>query len=50
MSGTRVRPAALPDSTGHFGRFGSRLTRSRSPIQESIPFGLFGLFLPFGPC
>ncbi|HEX6080556.1 MAG TPA: tryptophan synthase subunit beta [Methylomirabilota bacterium] len=24
MSGTRVRPAALPDSTGHFGRFGGR--------------------------
>ena len=24
MSVTRVRPAALPDSTGHFGRFGGR--------------------------
>jgi tryptophan synthase beta chain len=24
VSGTRVRPAALPDSTGHFGRFGGR--------------------------
>ncbi|HEV3345933.1 MAG TPA: tryptophan synthase subunit beta, partial [Methylomirabilota bacterium] len=24
MSGTRVRPAALPDAGGHFGRFGGR--------------------------
>ncbi|HWN12332.1 MAG TPA: tryptophan synthase subunit beta, partial [Candidatus Dormibacteraeota bacterium] len=24
MSATRVRPAALPDAGGHFGRFGGR--------------------------